>query len=431
MGLSEHTLERDAAEQLRRAGFPFVQVHARLQALGRVLEADVVAWDVNDKGELQPLVLVEAKQGFGRWIDGQPDRARDVFRQVSAYANAFGTKAAYIRDETGWYRVASTFDSAEPSTPPSPSGLQPTSPLPDALVTQLLTQAAWRLTNEVRKTAEKEVLVETVLEPLLAELEAQPTVPELSLLPTPRNGPAMLRALFQDVLPRVQSRRSYTTPWAISVAMARLARPKPNALVRDPFCGLGGCLWAIAEQAPSLNLRGSDVSPALANFALRLGALADYDITVENEDALIRADDLEADVVISDPPLHRKLATPQLLACGGSTSDGDFLVLDRAHRWLRSGGRAVLLLTRGVLVRDGLGEKVRSFLQSNARISALISLPAGVLKPYTNLQPVLLVLDKVDPGETLVARLGDDWQEQLGPSGEFFASFLQHTEESA
>ncbi len=86
----------------------------------------------------------------------------------------------------------------------------------------------------------------------------------------------------------------------------------------------------------------------------------------------------------------------------------------------------MLLVAPGTLFRGGMGERVRRSLQEEFWVVSVVSLPAGLLKPVTGIPLALIVLERRDPKDTLVARLGDDWQQQLAADGDFLQDYRQH-----
>jgi hypothetical protein len=40
--------------------------------------------------------------------------------------------------------------------------------------------------------------------------------------------------------------------------------------------------------------------------------------------------------------------------------------------------------------------------------------------------PVLIVIENTAPGETLVARLEEDWASQLSETGDFYRAYVSH-----
>jgi type I restriction-modification system DNA methylase subunit len=109
-----------------------------------------------------------------------------------------------------------------------------------------------------------------------------------------------------------------------------------------------------------------------------------------------------------------------------SCADADLVAIERAARALRPGGRAVIVVAPGVLFREGTAERVRKWVSEQVRVVAVIGLPHGLFGSATSIAAALLVLERSDPTETLVARLGDDWAEQLRDSGHFFGDYRRH-----
>lgn len=428
--IDERQLEQQAAAALRAAGFPFVQIDVLLPGLGkkRGMQADVVAWDVTEEGELRPRILVETKQAFGARFQlkhGTPSAG--VLQQLAGYANVLGTRENYVFDETGWHEVGPGFDEIIGTQRPEPWGNELRGEWPANLVNQLVVSALWKAADSVRGEAPREELGWRSLRRLLNRaVHGDGTETGLdALLSSKAGSAAVLRALLENGLPKFRGPHSYETPWPLADAMSRLAAPRDGDTVLDPFCGVGTCLWNIASHAADLSLRGVDLDEATAELARSLADFGRLRAEILTQDSLAERDHAPADVLITSPPLGYKLPSPLKLTAGGQTRDGDFAILDRVPGWLKPGGRAVLLMAPGTLFRSQ-GVRVRAHVQDQLRVVAVVGLPAGILAPATMIPLSLIVLEKRAESETLVARLGDDWEDQLSRGGEFFRAYLAH-----
>ena len=80
--------------------------------------------------------------------------------------------------------------------------------------------------------------------------------------------------------------------------------------------------------------------------------------------------------------------------------------------------------TQRFLFSGALAE-FRRYLSEKFRIVAVIELPPRSLEG-TSVAPALIVIENTAPGETLVARLEDDWANQLSEAGEFYKAYVSH-----
>jgi type I restriction-modification system DNA methylase subunit len=223
----------------------------------------------------------------------------------------------------------------------------------------------------------------------------------------------------------------YFLPKALALGLARLLSATERAAVLDPFCGAGSTLWAVREVAEAINrpvrIEGRDRNATSVNLARAFATLIDaYDAQFTVEDWLSEPDRAEeCEYLISAPPMSLRLTEPVALPWGAETTDGDVAILARAASALRPNGRAVLLMSRKILFAGGISARLRDWLATHLRISALIGLPPG-MRPSTSIPTVILVIESKPPSETLVAELQDDWAHQLSLSGPFLAAYRAH-----
>ncbi|MGH7331104.1 MAG: N-6 DNA methylase, partial [Polyangiaceae bacterium] len=186
-------------------------------------------------------------------------------------------------------------------------------------------------------------------------------------------------------------------------------------------------LWGVADRDRGLELRGWCSNPTQRAITRKLGDFADTEVEVECVSfGEILAKDAAVDAIISIFPFGVRLPDRYEIEGAASTNQFDTLLLDRVTRWLRPGGRAVIAVPpRLLFAEDSATAAVRARIAQALRIVAVIELPAGVFRG-TNVPVGIVVLERSESGETLVARLRDDWELQLAPSGDFFRTYQQH-----
>lgn len=417
---SEQTRIREIAGQLRVLGYPLVQTEARIPGSVR-FQADVLAWGVNETGEIVPFLAIEIKDGK------RPEAALPQLAQVRA---ALGTVEHYVLTEEGWFQAGHGLRTLIPAQgPPAPSG-RPDGELKSVeLVTELLLQRVWSRANQGRNgqlstsvlsafveaasTDSHHASIETVMGDVIA---VEPTV-----LWRAR------RAVLADLAERDRSASFYVSPPAISTAIASLVGERLGGTAVDPFCGSGSFLWMLQERAAHEGLLietiGRDIDLNVIRAASLIGQTAPTSISFDTGDAFTEALP-EADVIVTAPPLGLRLGTPYELQNGTSTRQADVAAVDISLRALKPGGRAVFQLAPGITFQAAAGA-YREYLANEYRVAALISLPAG--SAYgTLIQTVLMVVDKLPASETFVAQLSEDWEMQLAPSGPAMLAALSH-----
>ena len=127
---------------------------------------------------------------------------------------------------------------------------------------------------------------------------------------------------------------------------------------------------------------------------------------------------------ISFGPIGAKTSERIQLPSGHWTRDGDVIALTSLVSRLAPGGRVVFGTTPRFLFSNAL-TAYRVYLSETRRIVAVIELPPRSLDG-TSVAPALIVIENAEPGETLVARLEEDWTSQLSENGEFYRAYLSH-----
>jgi type I restriction enzyme M protein len=99
------------------------------------------------------------------------------------------------------------------------------------------------------------------------------------------------------------------------------------------------------------------------------------------------------DIVLATPPIGQE--TEWKWDSKAKTSEGRYLehIVER----LKPGGRAFVVVPRGLLFREGREQKLREHLLKSFRVDAVIQLPPGILKPATSIPAALLIIRRVSP----------------------------------
>jgi type I restriction enzyme M protein len=250
-----------------------------------------------------------------------------------------------------------------------------------------------------------------------------------------RHARAELETLVDWAVSDPQKGVPWYTPAPVVELMVNLAGPRPGDRIYDPCFGLGGLLAASARRitaaaealpAPAwADLRqnsifGIEIEPV--PYAIGLARVVLSGITqpgMERGDALEResAGLLTAeqfDVVLANPPwgalydVVPELADdpPPALAIFKQryghfrfqSSAKENLFLQHAVGALRPGGRAVISVPEGLLLRGGADRQLRQWLLREFRVEGVISLPPGAFAPCTAIKANLLLLRRERAG---------------------------------
>lgn len=416
MSERESSLEERAHAALRQAGFSVIERDARPGVGSSKLRADLVAWGPNEQGEFAPVVLVEVKSARSETTDQR------VLAHLASYANAFGTEENYVFDGE-WWIAGERFDRLHPvEVPRSPRPLEETTSVTPDNARRLLTSSMWSIANQFRSQKPPGEIALAVLRHLKTEDRSLDWLFSLT-------GYEGAEALIGIIQRQFGGRSPDGTPPPLAEGMARLLRPANDERVLDPFSGLGALLWSCrrlaAEHHRSVNLVGIDRNPTTVELATEIASLTDSgDLVFEVGDAF--DDPIVANWdghFISHPPFGLRLADPVLLPDGRDSTNGDVAVLALVAANLDPGRRAVVLLPRPVLYRK-TSEGLRTWLMANRRVVAVIGLPPGALDSVS-IPTTIVVIERSEPSDTIVANLQDDWAEQLSADGEFMGEYTE------
>ncbi len=217
----------------------------------------------------------------------------------------------------------------------------------------------------------------------------------------------------------------FRTPRHIIRLMVELVEPKPADVLCDPACGTAGFLIAAGEylreshpeilRDPKLRrhfhdgfFHGFDFD----NTMLRIGSMNMLLHGVENPDIRYR-DSLAEDhageeekytLILANPPFAGSLDyenTAKDLLEIVKTKKTELLFLTLFLRLLKPGGRAAVIVPEGVLFGSSKAHKeIRRMLVEDQKLDGVISLPAGVFRPYAGVSTAILAFTKTNSGGT-------------------------------
>jgi type I restriction enzyme M protein len=217
----------------------------------------------------------------------------------------------------------------------------------------------------------------------------------------------------------------FRTPRHIIKMMVEIMQPTPKDIVCDPACGTAGFLVATGEY-----LR--DKFPEIQNNAelrehyhqkmfhgfdfdttmLRIGTMNMILHGVENPDIIYRdsLSEINAEheedytLILANPPFKGSLddkTVAKNLTKIVNTKKTELLFLALILRMLKTGGRCAVIVPDGVLFNSSNSHiDLRKAIIENHKLEAVISLPAGVFKPYAGVSTGILVFTKTGSGGT-------------------------------
>ena len=249
-----------------------------------------------------------------------------------------------------------------------------------------------------------------------------------------------LGAGLEAFLRRVgRSLGAFLTPREIVEFMVGLADPKVGEAVLDPACGAGYFLmWSLLHQLNAggdvaelgERLWGIDIDPFFAKLSrinlkllgadariFRANTLDLIDDPVREEHEAVRSALKEVldrggfDVILANPPFGRgrgSLVTDRRIlekyesGRGRRSQVPEILFVELCVRLLRPGGRAVLVVPRGILNNRGKDYvALRKYVMRECLVKAVVDLPEGAFRQYGTdvITSVLFVQRKRSPEE--------------------------------
>lgn len=241
----------------------------------------------------------------------------------------------------------------------------------------------------------------------------------------------LLGDCFEHVLRRLSTAGhfgQFRTPRHVVRFLVEAVDPRAGESVLDPACGTAGFLIAAHEHRRGRGgggrYLGDECDWTMARIAAANVIL--HGITgaeIRRRDALSDATP-EADLILANPPFSGSVDPARRRALGSGAARSEVLFVELMLRRLRPGGRAGVVVPAGLLTSPARSAvRVREALVRRHGLRAVIELPAGVFRPYTDVRSALLLWrSDGGVGEVLMARVRsdgyslDDRREPVGES---------------
>ena len=203
----------------------------------------------------------------------------------------------------------------------------------------------------------------------------------------------------------------FRTPRHIVQFLVEAVAPQGCETVLDPACGTGSFLIAAHEYRAGRpgTCIGDESDWTMARIAsanLILHGLRRA--TIRKRDALVdtRA---EADVILANPPFSGTVASGRQDTLGIKTNKSELLFLALMLRRLRPTGRAGVVVPFSVVTtKSGPARYLRQQLVDQHSLKAVVELPAGVFRPYTDVRTCLLLWGRRTSDHVLMLRARSD-----------------------
>lgn len=231
--------------------------------------------------------------------------------------------------------------------------------------------------------------------------------------------------IYETILRDLQSAGNYGefyTPRALTEFITEMVNPRLGEKILDPACGTGGFLTSAIENIRQQDVKGVKDLKVLEKtvhgmefkplpFMLCVTNLILHDIEVPNVDytdslnreyTTIGQKD-RVDVILANPPFGASVTDgaetnfPQNFR----TTESADLFLMLMVRYLKTGGRAGIVLPDGSLTGDGVKQRIRQHLMENCNLHTIVRLPNSVFQPYASVATNLLFFEKGNPTKTI------------------------------
>ena len=212
----------------------------------------------------------------------------------------------------------------------------------------------------------------------------------------------------------------FRTPKQIRDMMVQLRKPSPDDMICDPACGTAGFLISAAEYIrehyPNMTdkqwelfdtdtFSGFETDPTM----LRISAmnLMLHSITrpeVKWQDSISKNNEIKDryDLILANPPFTGTVDEENInpaLTRMAATKKTELLFVNEFVRMLKVGGRCACIVPDGVVFGTSKAHKAtRKELVENQLLEAVISLPSGIFRPYSDVS--ILIFTKTNAGGT-------------------------------
>lgn len=197
----------------------------------------------------------------------------------------------------------------------------------------------------------------------------------------------------------------FRTPRHIVKFLVEAVSPQAGETVLDPACGTGGFLIAAHEYRRSRHgaYLGDECDWTMARIAsANLVLHGIRAATIRKRDALAELSP-EADVILTNPPFAGTVSKGRQEALGVASSKSELLFLELMLRRLKPEGRAGSVVPFSVLTSPARPAVcLRQKLVEKNSLTAVIELPSGVFRPYTDVRTALLLWGRSRPKSTVL-----------------------------
>ncbi len=195
----------------------------------------------------------------------------------------------------------------------------------------------------------------------------------------------------------------FRTPRHIVDFMVEAIDPQEGEVVADPACGSGGFLVSSSDYRKRLARTGSEFGIEIDRTIARI-ALANTVFHGMNSGVILHGDGLtqnlptKPDVILANPPFAGAVSAEVSARFSSGSNKTELLFVEAISNALADGGRAAVVVPSGVITGgNGAAKYLRRFLVEANTLEAVIDLPSGVFRPYTDVKTAILIWRNTRP----------------------------------
>jgi len=226
----------------------------------------------------------------------------------------------------------------------------------------------------------------------------------------------ILGDLFEYMLDHLSSAGhfgQFRTPRHLIRFIVEAVDPRHGELVLDPAAGTAGFLIAAHEhrgRSKDERYLGIEVDATIARIARTNFLMHGIDGgSIQHDDSL---GDLtqNADVILANPPFAGSVISDRVAHYQNGSLKTELLFLELMIKRLKPQGRAGVVVPSGVLTgKSASATWIRRQLIEVNRISAIVELPGGVFRPYTDVKTAIILWQNSTPADdVLLIRVNAD-----------------------
>ena len=226
----------------------------------------------------------------------------------------------------------------------------------------------------------------------------------------------MLGDIYEYMLDKLSAsgqNGQFRTPKHIRQMMVELMKPTPDDSICDPACGTAGFLVSASEYVrknheavmtpeqwehfESTMFTGFDTDPTMLRISamnLMLHSITNPDIDYRDSVSKQNEIDSKFDLILANPPFKGTVDAESIndnLKAVCNTKKTELLFIALFIRMLKKGGRCACIVPDGVLFGSSKAhQSLRQELVDNQKLTAVISMPSGVFKPYAGVSTAIL-----------------------------------------